>query len=209
MNSQVIGAPMPRVHGMAKHAIEQCHLKWVLPADVLAVVKKETTGVTWYCQCNAIDRANLAAAAKITGFSGAVILQSMTIPDGPNKGRIARFRMEPQYWSWAVSKIVATGVMPEAAVILGCSVGLAQQMVRWMVYNRPVSDMVPHALAFAGDEYAQILQCAGSLNQLMERSQGNRRLAYTRYNAGPNINHVSAYGESVYNLFEQVRKMGG
>lgn len=160
--------------------------KAVTSADVLAVIQKESGGVSHFTGTEPLFKANLRAAQQITGLSEIQILQVVTFPDGPLQGKFYKFRCEPGYWEWA-SKL-RNSWTPQERFLLSCSFGLGQKMARWLVGGgiEPLQ-WIPFIHKFARDQNLQIQYCAGDLDALLWQARNDkdqRFLAFTRYNQG-------------------------
>lgn len=163
--------------------IAQRPRKHVRVSDVLAVIDKESGGVPIFRGTEILFKQNLQAASNITHLTTDQIRQAMTIQDGPYKGMISKFRCEPGYWLWA--KRYANAIKkPEDLILLSCSFGLGQQMSRWLVTGTPVHEWAATVRKFMGSVSLQIAYCVGNIDSLLVQSNGNRALAFTRYNAG-------------------------
>lgn len=189
--------------------LKQRQRKHVRVADVLACVDKESGGVPVFHERDVLFKQNLIAASRITGLTEAQIRQAMTITDGPYKGMVSKFRCEPGYWQWA-QRYKAAIPKAEDRLLLACSFGVGQKMSRWLVTGVPIHDWIPAIRKFMGSLSLQIAYCAGDLDNLLAHANGDRPLAFTRYNAGPSATQKSpayaAYGVKVAGkakLFEE------
>lgn len=173
--------------------------KHVRVSDALAVIDKESGGALIFRGTELLYRQNLAAAERITGLTKEQILKAVTIQDGPYKGMISKFRCEPGYWAWA--KRYAKALKPEEMFLLSCSFGVGQKMSRWLVTGIAVHDWIPVIRKFMGSLSLQIAYCVGDLDNLLAGANGDRPLAFTRYNAGPSATvknpAYKPYGEHV------------
>lgn len=183
-----------------EEVLKQRPRKQVRVADVLACIDKESGGVPVFHERDVLLKQNLIAASRITGLTEAQIRKAMTITDGPYKGMISKFRCEPGYWSWA-QKYQAAIKNPEDRILLACSFGVGQKMSRWLVTGMPIHEWLPFIRKFMGSLSLQITYCAGDLDNLLAHANGDRPLAFTRYNAGPSATSKSpayeAYGVKV------------
>ncbi len=173
----------------AKAAIEQRSRRYATWADVLAVAEHESGGVAIFNPTDRQFRDNLAAAAKITGLTKEQIIKAATINNGALKGKIAKFRCEPGYWSWAKTLPAFT---PEEKFLLSCSFGVGQQMTRWLVAKTPKPEWISLIHNFMGNVSLQMLWIAGQLDALMVDTKGDKTLAFARYNGGPAVKTPNA-----------------
>lgn len=184
-----------------EEVLKQRPRKHVRVSDVLACVDKESGGVPIFNASDVLLKQNLIAASRITGLTEAQIRQAMTITDGPYKGMLSKFRCEPGYWKWAKQYAPTFKKNPEDLILLACSFGVGQKMSRWLVTGTPVHEWVPLIRKFMGSLSLQIVYCAGDLDNLLTHANGDRPLAFTRYNAGPSATNKSpayeAYGLKV------------
>ena len=169
--------------------------------DVEAVIQQETSGVPIFNPNETLYKLNLLSAENLADLPPAVIKQSVTIIQGPLEGKICKFRMEPGYWRWADSQ---TGLDIQLRVLLACSLGVGQKMARWLITNVPKYQWGNVIRHFMADVPTQLLYVAGDLDNLLLQSEGDRLLAYTRYNAGAGAKTVSKYGRDVFNVFEEI-----
>lgn len=187
----------------------------VTVADVLAVIQKESSGVPIFNpnhlpmedKENLLFRQNLAEASRLSGVSKPEILKINTILTGEYKGEIAKFRCEPGYMRWA--KNLKGTFTPVERMLLACSLGAGQKMVRWLVdgSTKPRTEWLQFALKFAGDLDLQLQYCAGDLESLLSVSH-SRELAYTRYNAGGSAKAVTPYGTITKGYYDAYVKAG-
>lgn len=152
------------------------------PADILAVIERESGNCLYFRATDALLAWNTSDAEKITGLSKDVIHKAMIIGAGPHKGQISKFRCEPGYWAWAKN---LSGLSDVDKLLLSCSFGYGQKMSRWLVGKLPKPEWIPFVRNFMGNTSLQIMYIAGDLDQLLKLSNGDRALAFTRYNAGP------------------------
>lgn len=190
--------------------------RFVSAADVLAVIQKESGGVGYFTGQEPLYKANLAAAADITGLSKDQIIKAVTYPDASKyAGFLYKFRCEPGYWTWA-SKLKGSW-SGEQRFLLSCSFGLGQKMARWLLSGVPGARWMPFLELFNENQDLQVQYCAGDLDQLMAAAKDHNRLvAYTRYNegfrldkrTGKPIEWISDYGRVVGRYAKAYREAG-
>lgn len=185
--------------------------KHVKLSDVLAVIDKESHGALTFRQTDKQFADNLRAASKITGLSPEAIVKACTIPSGPYKGHVAKFRCEPGYWAWAKA-LKNRQWTNEERFLLSCSFGLGQKMTRWLVTGVAPGDWISLIRQFMGSANLQISYCAGDLEQLLARYKDDRVTAFTCYNAGHALDKDywkvarDKYGEPVTERAAQIEK---
>lgn len=186
-----------------EEAIAKRKRAYVTAADVAAVVCKESHAVPYFSTTDPLYKANLRAASAITGLTQVALKSALIIASGPYKGKIAKFRCEPGYWSWAKKQKFT----PIDQFLLSCSFGVGQKMTRYYVYGTPQSKWISSIRKLMAQVELQLLYVAGDLDKLLVGTKGNRALAFTRYNAGPSATAKSpaykAYGLPVAAMAKQ------
>jgi hypothetical protein len=186
-------------------------------ADVLAVIMKESSGVPTFTGKEALYRANLRAADgwrengtwRSTDTTEQEIAQAFIIPDGPLKGLRAKFRFERSYWyKWALplAQEHKSLFTPTDLVVLSSSVGLGQQMIRYVVEHHKPQDMLAAARRFMGDVAEQIRWVIGNLQRIHNE---DKQLMFARYNLGSaKINGFTYwhYGKDVLASSEKIEE---
>lgn len=171
-------------------------------ADVLAVIDKESHGVPVFRGSDPLFRMNLNMVLHFTQRNYPAIREPdirriITIPDGPLKHQWCKFRFEQNYFGWA--RQYASGLLVEHCVLLSCSVGLGQQMLRYVVQGLPALEGIEVAYKFMGDVSEQIRWVIGNLEQ---NHSDDKRLQFARYNGGPSVKVggkvYSTYGNDVF-----------
>ncbi|HEY9684684.1 MAG TPA: hypothetical protein V6C86_24095 [Oculatellaceae cyanobacterium] len=182
--------------------------KMVRVSDVLAVIDEESGGCPFFKPTDKQYAENLAAAVQITGMAPADIKAAMLIKFGAYNGQIAKFRVEPGYFKWALN--YKKVFKPQDLIILACSFGLGQKMARWLINGVNQKEWIESIRHFMGSQNIQIAYVIGDLDQLLVGAKGDRQLAFTRYNAGPRASKASGafttYGKPVAEKAEEFEK---
>ena len=188
---------------LTKQVVNSKPRRLVTLADVLAVAERESEGVPIFQPTDLLYHANLQAAQRLTGLSSKDLITAATIPSGKYQGQISKFRCEPGYWVWA-SKLKGR-FTPAQKFLLASSIGVGQKMARWLVTGTTPDEWITIIHQFMGSVPTQVLYIAGDIDNLLTGAGGDRKLAYTRYNAGPNTKHVTEYGLDVFARYERFR----
>jgi hypothetical protein len=189
---------------LAKTALTAKSRQHVTLADILAVCERESHCVPVFTERDNLYRVNLKAASQITGLAEVDLVKALIIPVGVYKNYVAKFRCEPGYWKWA-KEVKGSFTQPER-FLLSCSIGVGQKMTRWLVTGTPKQQWIPGIKHFMGSVATQLLYVAGDLDRLIDISSGDRKLAYTRYNAGPGAKQHTEYGDTTYRRYEQIKQ---
>lgn len=181
--------------------------KHVRVSDILAVIERESHGAPIFHTEDKLYHANVKAASQITGLSRAEIVRAATIEHGALKGMVAKFRCEPGYWKWSNT---LQALSPGERFLLACSFGLGQKMARWLVVKTPKPEWISFVKNFMGSISLQVLYVAGDLDALLAGTNGDRALAFARYNGGPAMTKQSRpyreYGIPVAERAAQIEK---
>jgi hypothetical protein len=176
--------------------------KGVAFSDVLAVIDKESAGIPYFLGNEPLFRMNLNMALSwveprphptiphktimVRFKSGATekeIRDVITIPAGALQGKWSKFRFEYGYWhEFAKPLLKVHEFTPAQLVLLSSSVGLGQQMLRFVVQKLHPELMLEAAYQFMGDLDAQISWVMGNLEH---DAHQDKQLMFARYNAGP------------------------
>lgn len=151
-------------------------------AEVLAVIQKESAGVPYFYGSEVIFRPNIKMIRDKHPLTEHQIQQLILIPSGELKGKWSKFRYEHHYLPWA--KAYAPQLTPAEQALLSCSVGLGQQMLRFVVQKHPPAEAMTRAYKFMGDIDEQIRWVIGNLRDNWSK---DRQLVYARYNGGPGV----------------------
>lgn len=191
---------------VASIAYQLLSLKPLTPvtlADLLAVMQSETGRDGWFCAWCGPFKANLKVVTdnyKITEADWTATIRGI---DGQAKGLIPKFRLEPSYMGWAKQAHDGIVFSPIQQAQLSCSWGLGQQMARWYLASYDSREWMPRLVQFRESPELQIRQLISALEVLLTHAHGNRELAYTRYNAGPNTALISKYGMDTYEWYKR------
>lgn len=189
----------------------------VLLSDVLAIIQKESNGVPTFYGSEPLLRMNLNMAISWkahdgrvlkSGASAAEIRSAISIKGGPLNGLWCKFRFESGYWENFVVPLAAhhPGLWtPAELVLLSSSVGLGQQMLRFVVEKLPADQMLTRANAFMGNVTEQINWVIGNL----QSHAGDRQLMFARYNLGGAVKGgktYHTYGANVMHRAQEIDK---
>ena len=155
---------------------------YVTRSAAAAVCLKESGGEPIFSTASAhLLKDNLRAAMTTTGLPEAMILDAMKIRAGALADKTAKFRCEPAYWAWA-----KTQKLPSATerFQVSCSVGIGQQMLRWVLPPNQQGAWPSLIEQFMSDVDVQIVQLLGHLEALLKQSEGDLLHAYCAYNSG-------------------------
>jgi hypothetical protein len=196
--------------------------KGVSVADVLAIIEQESNGVPIFRGTEPLFHANVHAATIWTetigkppvtarmksGATEQEIKDIITIRNGPLKGMYSKFRFEYGYWNTFAKPLLLRFPFSAAElVLLSSSVGIGQQMLRFVVEKKAPVEMLADAYQFMGDINRQIEWVIGNL-QAMRHT--DKQLMYTRYNAGPGAKYRGAtyngYGKAVANRVVRIER---
>lgn len=183
-------------------AFEKRKPSGVTLSDVLAVIDRESGGIPIFRGNEPLFRMNLNMAVSwvearehpsienktmmVRFRSNATekdIRDALVIPAGPLKGNWAKFRFEHGYWrEWAKPLTGSYPFTPAQLVLLSSSVGVGQQMLRFVVQHLEPAHMLDQAYKFMGDLDEQINWVIGNLARDVHP---DKQLMFARYNAGP------------------------
>jgi hypothetical protein len=109
-----------------------------------------------------------------------LLLQALLINEGPLKGRIAKFRLEPGYWEWSKTQNLPS---PTDRFLASCSFGVGQQMMRWVL---PLETKKWPAVIenFKGSIDVQLSYLITNLRTLLINNNGSILKSYRAYNSG-------------------------
>lgn len=163
----------------AKKAVAAKPRKHVTVPDVLAVMLQESHGVPWFLPTDPQFKLNMRAACRITGMHESKLRQLIVIPDEvlgwkvpeQMRGKFAKFRCESGYWA----KFHEYD-LPDR-FYRSCSWGLGQLMGAHLKDTGEIR-------RFLSDIALQGLWCAGMMDDLMTRADGDLFRAYKGYNSG-------------------------
>lgn len=172
---------------------------------VMGVIKQESGGVPYFTGAEQLFKWNLEAAHKITGLPIDQLKTGLIIPAGVGAfntppemaGKFLKFRCEPGslYWGWSRR---LTGFGPTEKFLLACSLGMGQQMVRYLTPGLERQFWTGRILRFGCDPGQQVEWVHGNLRDEVKRGTIDPVLVFARYNGGPGMqNDRHGYGAKV------------
>jgi hypothetical protein len=179
-------------------------------ADVIAVIQKESGGVATFRGSDPLFRMNLNMVLnwskhRAPSLTEQRFRQTITIPDGPLRTMWCKFRFEAVYVEWARPYARSAQLTDEQMILLSSSVGLGQQMLRFVVQHLPATEGLALAYKFMGDTNEQIRWVIGNLEQ---NHHADKKLQFARYNGGPGVRIngkvYSTYGADVLARSEKI-----
>ena len=182
--------------------------EYLTPPMAFAVTLEETSGVPIFQPTDSLYHANLVSGMRTTTLPAALIRDAMLIKGGPYEGQIAKFRLEPAYWSWTAKLRLASVT---ERILCSCSFGVGQKMMRWMLpTNRDRWLIVIED--FKGNVDQQIRQLAVDLEILLQITHGDLQGAYKGYNSGNTASqdpNVVMRAQHVVALAAEIKKQLG
>lgn len=173
------------------------------PQLVAAVIEKESGGFRWFNRTDKQFHANCIAVEKYLRMPRSQFLSLIVARTGPTKGLIPKFRVEPGWVAPAkkISKEFDNPFFWEH--VLPLSYGFGQKYMHAYLEGYTHEQWSRLFSQFLADPYLQIKQCAKDVAELVHYSNGDIRLALTRYNAGKGAKSVSEYGKVVFDNFQR------
>jgi hypothetical protein len=173
--------------------------------DVAAVCFKESAGNGFFSPMDVLYRVNLLAVS-----AGAHVLPNqfeyfIQVHDGPNKGRIPKFRFERSWYEQIQISSLYKHLTKLDQALWACSIGIAQKSILYLMASGRTSQSESVVQNFCSDEAVQIRQCYADLEALAVRAHGNKALAFSQYNAGASSMRVTDYGAQVLKFSGEFR----
>lgn len=182
-------------------------------ADILSISQSETGRDPWFCSWCGPFTSNLKVVIDNYRITEADWTATIRGIDGEARGLLPKFRLEPSYMAWAKQPHNGIVFSPIQQAQLACSWGVGQQMARWLLYPYDSREWIPRLVEFRQSVNLQVRQLISVFEPLLIHAHGNRELAYTRYNAGPNTALISKYGQDTFEWYKrfslQLSKEGG
>lgn len=187
---QLVVASMPK----------EMKYKHLRPWHVLAVAIKESFGISYFCLCDSLAKANLSVMSTTAGVKEQDFVKEFTVRTGEHVGSFGKFRFEPSWWL----EIEKSGHFDKLPLVqrvgMACSWGAGQKSA-WYKFGKMPSDVAISLLkGFIADPAEQFEQIWDDLEALGFEDGVDPALVFSRYNAGASCKKVTEYGADVLRL---------
>ncbi len=170
-----------------------------VPKELIAsVIERETEGERFFNLTDQLFKDNLREAGRLLNVHPPFFLQHFVPKDGPMRGMITKFRVEPGWVTIAKNWARDTPNENYWRLMLPVSFGFGQKWMNAYLEQFPKEQWMTQFWLFIGTPRLQITTIAKDMSVLTKQSGGDVRLALTRYNAGATAKRVSSYGKEVF-----------
>jgi hypothetical protein len=174
--------------------------------DVAAICIMESAGKPFWSDGDMLLKANVLSLQTTAKVTAKEFIEYVRVKEGPNKGQIPKFRFEASWFRLVQTDNRFASFSPVQKALWSCSIGIGQQSIYYLMHNNEKTAEDPYLLLFMRDPGMQVRHVFAYISSATRHADGEKALAFTRYNSGLSAKHVSGYGARCFAIADHLRK---